>query len=442
MVSPKQRPRPFLPFSLYPLPFPLSFAQTGERFYNQRMLFPTGDNTPTAVWTVADLTAYIREMFEIDYRLQDVEIQGEISNLTRARSGHLYFTLKDEAAQLKCVMWRSAAERLRFDPDEGDAVLAHGRVSVYEQSGAYQLYVDHLQPAGRGDLAVAFEQLKLRLDSEGLFDTAHKKVLPAFPRKLGIVTSLDAAALRDILNVLRRRYPVAEVLIAPTLVQGPTAPAQIIRALTWLDGRADVDTIIVARGGGSIEDLWAFNDEGVARAIFAAQHPVISGVGHETDFTIADFVADVRAPTPSAAAELAVPDVSDLTAVMTSLQTRLTQLVQRRLVEKTTAVENLTRALGYLGPRAQLDNSLQKIDTLTARLDQALARRLERADNQLTLAQTRLTAVGPLATLARGYAIVREKETGRVLRSVQSITPAMRLEVQLADGVVDVRHEK
>lgn len=401
------------------------------------MLFPATDPNATAVWTVADLTAYIREMFEIDYRLQDVEIQGEISNLTRARSGHLYFTLKDEAAQLKCVMWRSAAERLRFDPDEGDAVLAHGRVSVYEQSGAYQLYVDYLQPAGRGDLAVAFEQLKLRLDSEGLFDAAHKKALPAFPRKLGIVTSLDAAALRDILNVLRRRYPVAEVLIAPTLVQGPTAPAQIIRALTWLDGRADVDVIIVARGGGSIEDLWAFNDEGVARAIFAAQHPIISGVGHETDFTIADFVADVRAPTPSAAAELAVPDVSDLTAVMTSLQTRLTQLAQRGLAEKTTAVQNLTRALSYLGPRAQLDNNLQKIDTLTSRLDQALARRLERADNQLALAQTRLTAVGPFATLARGYAIVREKETGRVVRSVQSISPSMSLEVQVEDGVFD-----
>lgn len=396
----------------------------------------------TAVWTVADVTAYIREMFEIDYRLQDVEVTGEISNLTRARSGHLYFTLKDEAAQLKCVMWRSAAERLRFAPDEGDAVVVHGRVSVYEASGAYQLYVDRMQPAGRGDLALAFEQLKLKLDSEGLFSADHKQMLPAFPRKLGIVTSLDAAALRDILNVLRRRYPVAQVLIAPTLVQGPTAPAQIVRAIRWLDGRDDIDTLIVARGGGSIEDLWAFNDEEVARAIFSARHPVISGVGHETDFTIADFVADVRAPTPSAAAELAVPDVSDLTAVMAALQTRLGQLIERELADRDTAVANLTRALSYLGPRAQLDNSLQKVDALTARLDGAVARRLERADNQLALSQARLTAVSPLATLARGYAIVRESETGRVVRSAQAIAPATKLEIQVADGVLHAAVEQ
>ncbi|HRO24613.1 MAG TPA: exodeoxyribonuclease VII large subunit, partial [Promineifilum sp.] len=279
-------------------------------FLNQ----PAREDRPA--WSVSELTTYIREMFELDYRLQEIEVMGEISNFTRAASGHLYFTLKDGAAQIKCVMWRSQAERLRFRPAEGDAVLVRGRVSVYDAGGVYQLYAERLQPAGRGDLAVAFERLKEDLAGEGLFDAEFKQPIPRLPRKIGIVTSADAAALRDILNVLQRRNPLVSVLIAPTLVQGEMAPAQIVRALGWLDGRDDIDTIIIARGGGSIEDLWAFNDERVARAVFAARHPIISGVGHETDFTITDFVADLRAPTPSAAAELAVPDLSNIGPVL------------------------------------------------------------------------------------------------------------------------------
>ena len=272
---------------------------------------PGAESGPTT-WTVSELTAYIRELFELDYRLQEVEVSGEISNFTRAASGHLYFTLKDGAAQIKCVMWRSQAERLRFRPAEGDAVLARGRISVYDAGGVYQLYAERLMPAGRGDLALAFERLKEQLAGEGLFDPETKQPIPTFPRKIGIVTSSGAAALRDILTVLQRRNPLVAVLIAPTLVQGDLAPPQIVRALRWLDDRDDIDTIIIARGGGSIEDLWAFNDERVARAVFAARHPIISGVGHETDFTITDFVADLRAPTPSAAAELAAPDLSNI----------------------------------------------------------------------------------------------------------------------------------
>ncbi len=209
-------------------------------------------------WTVTELTHYIRDLFEVDYRLKDVEVSGEISNFSQARSGHLYFTLKDAQAQLKCVMWRSAAERLDYLPRDGDAVVVNGRISVYEAAGAYQLYAEHLEQAGRGGLAIAFEKLKQQLSDEGLFDPAHKKPIPSFPRKIGIVTSADAAALRDILNVLQRRFPLVSVLIAPTLVQGNEAPAQIVQALRWLDGRNDIDTIIVARGGGSMEDLWAF----------------------------------------------------------------------------------------------------------------------------------------------------------------------------------------
>jgi exodeoxyribonuclease VII large subunit len=397
-------------------------------------------------WTVSELTNYIRELFEIDYRLQDVEVAGEISNFGPARSGHLYFTLKDSKAQLKCVMWRTAAEKLRFQPGDGDAVVANGRISVYETTGVYQLYVERMIPAGRGDLALAFERLKQQLESEGLFDPAHKKPIPRFPKKIGIVTSADAAALRDILNVLRRRCPLVSVLIAPTLVQGEDAPAQIVRALKWLDGRSDIDTIIVARGGGSMEDLWAFNDERVARAIFTAQHPLISGVGHEVDFTIADFVADLRAPTPSAAAELAVPDLEEFGEALAALRENLQSEIKNLLQQKRWQVQALSRALGHLSPRAQLDNNRQRLDMLTSRLDQAISRTRERKMSRFEVARARLTAVSPLATLSRGYAIVRKVENGRIIRTVQHVATDDKLTIQVQNGefsvVVTSTHDK
>lgn len=392
----------------------------------------TGQLSQSA-WTVSELTAYIRELFAIDYRLQDLEVSGEISNFTRARSGHLYFTLKDAGAQIKCVMWRSAAERLFFQPEEGDAVVANGRISVYEAGGVYQLYVEHMQPAGRGNLAVAFEQLKQRLADEGLFEVAHKKPIPLTPRKIGIVTSADAAALRDILNVLNRRYPLVSVLIAPTLVQGADAPPQIARALQWLDGRSDIDTIIVARGGGSIEDLWAFNDERVARAIFAAQHPIITGVGHETDFTIADFVADQRAPTPSAAAELATPDIEEIRPLLQGYAAMLRADLDDLIRQKRWQVQTLARALTHLSPQARLDNTRQRLDVTSARLDRALTSQLVHVRNRLAVAEVGLTAVSPLATLSRGYAIVRHPD-GRLVRAAAEVAAGDGLTIQVADG--------
>lgn len=397
------------------------------------MNFLSSNQFSAQAWSVSELTQYIREIFEIDYRLQEVEVSGEISNFSEARSGHLYFTLKDDKAQLKCVMWRTAAERLRFAPGDGDAVVAHGRISVYEPQGIYQLYAEHLEPAGRGSLALAFERLKEKLADEGLFEPAHKKPIPAFPQKIGIVTSADAAALRDILNVLRRRYPLVSVLIAPTLVQGNDAPPQIIRALQWLDGRDDLDTILIARGGGSMEDLWAFNDEGVVRAIFAARHPIISGVGHEVDFTMTDFVADLRAPTPSAAAELAVPDAADLQPYVAGLQVGLVTAMTDHLQQNRWQVQNLARSLGHLSPRGRLDNNRQRLDHLYGRLEGVMQRILTGQQNRLAVAKVGLTAVGPLATLARGYAIVRDGD-GRVVRSVQSVTPGDQLNIQVADG--------
>ncbi|MCA9984404.1 MAG: exodeoxyribonuclease VII large subunit, partial [Anaerolineales bacterium] len=335
--------------------------------------------------------------------------------------------------QLKCVMWRSAADRLRFDPGDGDAVVARGRIGVYEASGVYQLYADGMEPAGRGNLALEFERLKAQLDSEGLFDPDHKQPIPALPQKIGIVTSADAAALQDILNVLRRRYPLVAVLIAPTLVQGATAPPQIVRALQWLDGRNDIDTIIVARGGGSIEDLWAFNDERVARAIFAAQHPIISGVGHEIDFTIADFVADLRAPTPSAAAELAVPDIAEIKVAVAGTGQLLDQLMLGQLQECRRALQIEAQRLHHLRPQNRIDSWRQLLDGQLLRLDNAMNNQLAAARHQLALLQTELRAVSPQATLDRGFAIIQAAD-GTVIRSVAQVQPGQPLNVQVADG--------
>jgi exodeoxyribonuclease VII large subunit len=384
-------------------------------------------------WSVGELTAYIRELFDIDYRLRSVRVEGEISNFTRARSGHLYFTLKDAHAQLKCVMWRSAADDLHFDPQDGDSVVASGRVSVYEAGGAYQLYADTLEPAGRGELALAFERLKGELAAEGLFAAEHKKPIPPLPGKIGIVTSIDAAALRDVLNVLGRRWPLVSVLIAPTLVQGHDAPRQIVQALRWLDGRHDIDTIILTRGGGSIEDLWAFNDENVARAIFEANHPIIVGVGHETDFTIADFAADLRAPTPSAAAELAVPDRAELRLTVADLATAIANLIRSDLARRHNVVSGLTRALGHLSPVRQLENGRQRTDWLAGRLEAAMAAQLSGHKSSLTTSRVALEAVSPLATLRRGYAIVR-KEDGALVKSTLQVESGAYLDIQVADG--------
>jgi exodeoxyribonuclease VII large subunit len=393
-------------------------------------LFSQEDDT---LWTVSDLTAYIRELFELDYRLQDLTVSGEISNFTHARSGHLYFTLKDDRAQLKCVMWRSAAERLRFHPGEGDAVIARGKVSVYDATGVYQLYVNSIRPAGRGELALAFEALKERLAAEGLFDGEHKQRVPSFPRRIGIVTSADGAALRDILNVLKRRCALVSVLIAPTLVQGTEAPDGIVRALQWLDGRDDVDTIIVARGGGSIEDLWAFNDERVARAIYAARHPVICGVGHETDFTIADFVADLRAPTPSAAAELAVPDLAEFGQVVDALERTLQIRTHDSLRQRRDRIGALARALGHLGPQRELMGYRQRLDGYTLELERSMWQQMEQRRARHALMAARLEAISPLATLARGYAIVRQ-EDGRIVRRARQVAPGEQLAVRVAEG--------
>jgi len=399
-----------------------------------------GGPTISEPYTVSQLTGHIRRLIESDVELRDVWVEGEISNFHRAPSRHCYFTLKDADAQVPCVMWRNVAQAQHSLPLDGDRVLAHGRVGVYEAGGRYQLYVDQLQPAGVGDLYLAFERLKAQLEAEGLFAPERKRPLPHFPRRIGVVTSPGAAALRDILNILSRRYPLAEVLLAPATVQGDAAPPQIIAALEALNARAGadelhpVDVIIVARGGGSLEELWAFNDERVARAVAASRIPVICGVGHETDFSLADFAADVRAPTPSAAAELVAPDRADLRAQVAGLAAALTTTLQGMIGEQRWRLAEQARALKHLSPEIQLAQARQRVDDLLGRAEAAVRHGLALHRERLGGIAGRLAGVSPLGTLERGYAIVHHRETATVVRSVAQVAPGDALDIRVTDG--------
>lgn len=384
-------------------------------------------------WTVSDVNSYLRDLLESDHNLQDLWVQGEISNLSRPRSGHVYFTLKDAKSSLRCVMWRNAAARQTTPLREGDAVETHGSLSVYERSGQYQLYVDFIRPKGAGELYREFLRLKEHLEKEGLFASEHKRGIPLWPRRIGIVTSATGAALQDMLNTLRRRYPLVDVLLAPAAVQGDKAPPQIVAGLQALNRIASVDVIILGRGGGSIEDLRAFNDERVARAIFASRIPVISGVGHETDFTIADFVADLRAPTPTAAAELAVPDQEELRGTVRELRARLERSVRATLSEQRWNLTNTESRLGRVSPTAFIRTGRQRLDELGNRLERAGILSLGRGRAQLDNLTGRLQALSPVAILERGYAILT-REDGAHIRLVGQVAVGDRLDVRVLDG--------
>jgi len=402
--------------------------------FEQLGLFGFQGSTFSEPYTVSQLTGTIRRLIEGEPDLNDVWVEGEVSNFSRPISGHCYFTLKDASAQLGCVMWRNVAQVQTYLPASGDLVLAHGRVGVYEAGGRYQLYVDQLRPAGLGHLYQQFERLKERLEAEGLFAPERKRPLPPFPRRIGVVTSPSAAALRDILNILSRRYPLAEVLLAPTPVQGDEAPPHIVAALEALNRRDDVDVIIVARGGGSLEELWAFNDERVARAIAASRIPVICGVGHETDFTLADFAADVRAPTPSAAAELVAPDCAELRARVAGMAETLQTTLRGTLEEQRWRLAGQARALKHLSPAAQLAQARQRVDDLLGRAQVGLNHGLALRRECLSGLAGQLAGVSPLGTLERGYAIVRHRRTGAVVRSVAQVAGGDVLGIRVADG--------
>lgn len=386
------------------------------------------------VLSVSQLNRYVKSRMDADENLFNVFLVGEISNFTdHYKTGHFYFSLKDEEAQIKAVMFRQNALKVKFRPENGLRVIVRGRVSLYEAAGSYQVFVDDMQPDGVGALNLAFEQLKERLEREGLFDAAHKKPLPRFPERIGVITSETGAAVQDILNILGRRFPYAEVVLAPVLVQGEGAPAQLIDALQSFNAFKKVDVIILGRGGGSAEDLWAFNDEGLAYAVYRSQIPVISAVGHETDFTICDFVADLRAPTPSAAAELAVPDQIQLRAEIHTLLSRMQRTVTNNLREQRLRLEQSTQKSVLKNPNLYFDTKRMQLLAVSTQFDALEKTILHRARIRLQENAAKLQALSPLSVLARGYSVTTLAD-GTVVHSANQLSENTEITVQLTDG--------
>lgn len=379
--------------------------------------------------TVSQINGYIKKILDSNIILNDIWIKGEISNFKLHYSGHMYITLKDEGGVLKAVMFKSAAGNLSFKPEDGMKVLARGRISVYEAGGSYQLYITEMIPDGVGELYIAFEQLKKRLEEEGLFKEEHKKPIPQFPERVGVITAATGAAVRDIINVITRRYPHAEIILYPSLVQGAGAAENIQKGISYFNEHNLVDVIIAGRGGGSIEDLWAFNEEIVARSIFASEIPVISAVGHETDFTIADFVADLRAPTPSAAAEIAVPSQLELISRVMVDKSRITNAIIKRLESERKNLESLR----LKNPKDSIMDSYQRVDSLYKQIEKNYMLKVSEAKEKLGSVAAKLDAMSPLKVMARGYAIPMDFD-GNVIRSKKELTPGMEFNLKLSDG--------
>lgn len=388
----------------------------------------------TLVLSVSQLNRYIKMNFDADENLVNIFISGEISNFTNHyRTGHLYFTLKDDSAAVRAVMFNSSAKRLKFMPEDGMKVIARGRVSVYEASGQYQLYVDDMQPDGVGALNLAYEQLKEKLQKEGLFSELHKKPLPPYPEKVGVITSPTGAAVRDIINVLGRRFPYAEIVFCPVLVQGDGAHLQLTDAVNLFNSERAADVIIIGRGGGSIEDLWEFNDEGLARAVYNSEIPVISAVGHETDFTICDFVADMRAPTPSAAAELAVPDANELQYALSALKNRMFLNVSSGIADRRSRLEYLTSKGALKSPDEMLSNRSQRLDTAFSKMLSSYENRIGGKKVEFISAATALSKLDPMSVLMRGFAFVSDKN-GKNVYSSQALAKGDKINVRFHDG--------
>lgn len=386
--------------------------------------------------TVSQLNRYLKSKFEEDSNLTSVFLTGELSNFTHHyKSGHLYFSIKDTTATIKAVMFSTQSARLRFLPQDGMKVIARGRVSIYEATGQYQLYVEDLQPDGVGALNLAYEQLKAKLEKEGLFAAERKQPIPAYPQRIGVVTSSTGAAVQDILNILSRRYPVAEVILAPVLVQGEGAAQEIADAIERFNALDCVDVLIVGRGGGSIEDLWAFNEERVARAVAASHIPIISAVGHETDFTICDFVADLRAPTPSAAAELAVPNREDLLQLLQSYRYTITQLLERRLSQWKQQVDLLSSSPYLASPDAWIRTRRESVALLTSRLRTAMKQNTAQQKTRMAVLVGKLEGLSPLKALNRGFVYAADK-TGKLLTDATQVQVGDTIFLTMKNGKV------
>lgn len=434
------------------------------------------------IFSIKDINRYIRMKLESDQLLGDVWLRGEISNFTHHSSGHMYFTLKDKDSRLKCIMFASHNQKLPFIPKEGTKVLARGNISVFERDGNYQFYVTQMQPDGIGSLYLAYEQLKRKLEAEGLFEASRKKTIPRFPSVIGIITSPTGAAVRDIIITLQRRHPSVPVLLFPVLVQGAGSASAIVRAIEMMNQMAEVDVLIIGRGGGSLEELWAFNEEAVARSIAASKIPIISAVGHETDFTIADFVADLRAATPTAAAELAVPHIAELQSQLSQIRSRMVQTLRMTLRNRQDRLMRIRRSPLFANPRKYMLQQAERLDRLKDRLEHRTLRRTERSRERLmrlsaSLAGThpgekaafaarrliattqrleatiatgmkerrmqltgvirQLDALSPLKVMSRGYSLVYDEKVERLIKSIHDVQPGDSIKVKLSDGQLD-----
>lgn len=391
--------------------------------------------------TVSELNNLIKTLIDCEPLLNNVCIRGELSNYKIYPSGHHYFTLKDSESSLRCVMFKSSASKLRFRPESGMGVTAFGRVSVFPRDGAYQLYCTDLMPEGVGDLQVAYEQLKAKLAAEGLFDPKHKKKLPPFPKRIAIITSSAGAAVHDMIRILGQRWPMTKVVLLPVRVQGVEAPPEIVGAIRYANRHKVADLIITGRGGGSIEDLWAFNDERVARAIYESELPVISAVGHEPDVTIADYVADVRASTPSNAAELAVPNVRDIRDLLDNLSIRRTQAMHKKISTLESKLDELKKRKVLQTPMAYVDSKRAELDYMKDKFIAAADRSNSAKRREFVRLAASLDAMSPLKVLGRGYAIAAD-DKGQLVRSVSNIKPDDKIRLSVSDGVIKCRVEE
>lgn len=387
------------------------------------------------VLSVSQLNRYVKSIIEQDMNLQTVFVEGEISNFTNHyKTGHYYMTIKDDSSSIKAVMFRTANMRLKFMPENSMKVIIRGRVSVFERDGQYQLYIDDMQPDGTGALSLAFEQLKERLAKEGLFDSEKKKAIPAYPMRVGVVTSPTGAAIRDIINVISRRFPLAELILCPVAVQGDYAAPQIKAAIELFNAEKAADVLIVGRGGGSVEELWAFNEEIVARAVAASEIPVISAVGHETDFTICDFAADLRAPTPSAAAELAVPDTLQQKEMLLSAFRRMDSAVSDKIASQRAKLEFKKSALERMSPKNYTDNLCVRCDRAVMAMDSAVKHEIAVRQRDFSSLCAKLDAMSPLKILARGYGVASKE--GRIITDINSVSRGDKINVMLSGGEI------
>ena len=391
--------------------------------------------TPSAAISVGELNGYIKNIFDKDARLNSVSVFGEISNFTHHKSGHLYFTLKDADGQIRAVMFQSRAQTLKFRPESGMKVTVQGTVSVFQRDGTYQIYVNSMSPDGVGSLYLAYEEMKKRLFAEGLFDDSHKKPIPKYPMRVGVITSPTGAAVRDIINVIGRRFPVASIYLYPVKVQGEGAASELVSAVDYFDRSGLCNVVIIGRGGGSIEDLWEFNSEALARRIYSAGVPIISAVGHETDFTICDFVSDLRAPTPSAAAELCVPDVRELYQRLDAYLERASASCMRNINAARAQITMLAGAAKRTGIYSLLERRRDTLSFLKERLSSAVTAGLEARRSKYMATVDKLSALNPLSVLTRGYAVAETE--GRVISRISDVSLGDKVRVRLSDGSFD-----